>query len=628
MSDVPFDCDLVLKGGITSGVVYPPAIVELARDHRFHNIGGSSAGAIAAVAAAAAEYGRQSGRGGFDLLSAIPEELAQEDAASHETKLQRLFVPQPETCEYFDLFWRQRKIEGPAVFKRVKAVWPTVWRHGPTVPKFKLGWVFALTLLLLATVLLIFACSLGTIAFTVLAVLVVATVYAVARTVAGIVDVARGAMSTVDSNMHGLCNGRSVQDQSGLTDWLHERIEQLAGAGRQSPLTYGDLKKHDIGLVTLTTNLSQSASETFPFSDETWAFRPEDMRELFPEPVADHLERLGRVATEKSSKREELEAAGLLKLPPPNELPVLLGARISLSFPVLISAVPLWRLAFFLQGTDWIPEYRQVWLSDGGICSNLPVHLFDSPLPSRPTYGINLGSGAVDSSDGGMANAHRNVWRPIATREGDEPPIVGINSTGQLLGAVLTTMQNWSDNMATTALGVRDRICTIQLGKGEGGMNLDMPKTTIEGLVPKGRAAGENLGWMVRGDIPQHASPGDDRGAAEAQWTRHRWTRLRSTALGAGRYLNHVGYGWAKPAVPQQGPKANNLSYAQLAATARSLPYMPYISNWSASAGENLAAGIQALVDVDLGIAGAATPPPYRRLILSTRQSPATELDM
>ncbi|MFI5506153.1 hypothetical protein ACIA48_01700 [Mycobacterium sp. NPDC051804] len=629
MSDLPFDCDLVLKGGITSGVVYPPAIVELARDHRFHNIGGSSAGAIAAVASAAAEYGRQSGRGGFDLLSTIPEELAQKDPATHETTLQRLFVPQPETHQYFDLFWQQRKIDGPAVFKRVKAVLPTVWRHGPTVPKFKLGWAFALTLLLLATVLLVFACSLGTIAFTLLAILVVVIVYIAARAVAASISIVSGALKAVAGNMHGLCNGRSVEDQTGLTDWLHERIEQLAGDGRQSPLTYGDLKEHGIGLVTLTTNLSQSASETFPFSDETWAFKPDDMRKLFPEPVADHLLRLGQEATQRSSKKAELGAAGLLKLPSPDDIPVLLGARISLSFPVLISAIPLWRLTFIQQESNWIPEYREVWLSDGGICSNMPVHLFDHPLPSRPTYGINLGSAATDGGDGGMADAHRNVWRPIQAGVGDGSPIVGITSTGGLLGAVLTTMQNWSDNLATKALGVRDRICTIQLASGEGGMNLDMDSTTITGLIPKGRAAGENLGWMVRGDIPAHVDlpPHIHPDEATTQWTRHRWTRLRSTALGAGRYVKQVETGWTKPAVPQHGPLHNDLTYTQLATGADTLSYLPYVSNWSTAAGADLTAGVAALTAVDLGVAGATSPPPYRELTLSTRSEPETELN-
>src|SRR5437762_576228 len=47
-------CGIVMKGGITSGVVYPLAITELAQEFRFRNIGGTSAGAIAAAATAAA----------------------------------------------------------------------------------------------------------------------------------------------------------------------------------------------------------------------------------------------------------------------------------------------------------------------------------------------------------------------------------------------------------------------------------------------------------------------------------------------------------------------------------------------------------------------------------------------
>src|SRR6187399_3344956 len=58
------ECDIVMKGGITSGVIYPLAVCELAGVYRLRNIGGTSAGAIAAAAAAAAEYGRTSDRPG------------------------------------------------------------------------------------------------------------------------------------------------------------------------------------------------------------------------------------------------------------------------------------------------------------------------------------------------------------------------------------------------------------------------------------------------------------------------------------------------------------------------------------------------------------------------------------
>lgn len=51
----PPECDMVMKGGITSGVVYPYAVLEIATKYRLRSIGGTSAGAIAAAFAAAAE---------------------------------------------------------------------------------------------------------------------------------------------------------------------------------------------------------------------------------------------------------------------------------------------------------------------------------------------------------------------------------------------------------------------------------------------------------------------------------------------------------------------------------------------------------------------------------------------
>jgi hypothetical protein len=41
-------CDLIMKGGITSGIIYPAAVCELASTFHFKNICGTSAGAIAA----------------------------------------------------------------------------------------------------------------------------------------------------------------------------------------------------------------------------------------------------------------------------------------------------------------------------------------------------------------------------------------------------------------------------------------------------------------------------------------------------------------------------------------------------------------------------------------------------
>ncbi len=68
------ECDIIMKGGATSGIVYPKVILQLATRYRFRSIGGASAGAVAAAITAAAEYGRS--RGGFDEIAKIPEEMS------------------------------------------------------------------------------------------------------------------------------------------------------------------------------------------------------------------------------------------------------------------------------------------------------------------------------------------------------------------------------------------------------------------------------------------------------------------------------------------------------------------------------------------------------------------------
>ena len=97
-------CDVVMKGGITSGIVYPSTVCRLAEIYRFVNIGGTSAGAIAAAATAAAEYRRAPGSGeGFEKLSRLPAFLAAKPNGSKHTNLFRLFQPDPAVHILFDL---------------------------------------------------------------------------------------------------------------------------------------------------------------------------------------------------------------------------------------------------------------------------------------------------------------------------------------------------------------------------------------------------------------------------------------------------------------------------------------------------------------------------------------------
>ena len=94
------ECDLVMRGGITSGIVYPRAIAKLAETYKFRSIGGTSAGAIAAAATAAAAYGAKGGEDHFQTrFKELPGELAQ--LKEGKSVLERLFQPQAETRRLF-----------------------------------------------------------------------------------------------------------------------------------------------------------------------------------------------------------------------------------------------------------------------------------------------------------------------------------------------------------------------------------------------------------------------------------------------------------------------------------------------------------------------------------------------
>ena len=86
-----------MKGGVASGVVYPGAILALAKRYRFRNVGGTSAGAIAATVTAAAEGRREGKNGGFAALREVA------DAIGEPNLVLGLFQPRPENRSVFEL---------------------------------------------------------------------------------------------------------------------------------------------------------------------------------------------------------------------------------------------------------------------------------------------------------------------------------------------------------------------------------------------------------------------------------------------------------------------------------------------------------------------------------------------
>ena len=76
--------------------------------------------------------------------------------------------------------------------------------------------------------------------------------------------------------------------------------------------------------------------------------------------------------------------------PDAERLPLIVGARMSLSFPLLISGVPLWTRDFTLLEEAERNKLRRCLFSDGGLSSNFPIHFFDRLMPNSPTFAISL----------------------------------------------------------------------------------------------------------------------------------------------------------------------------------------------------------------------------------------------
>lgn len=478
------ECDLVMKGGITSGVVYPLAVCELARTYRLRSVGGSSAGAIAAAFAAAAEYGRDDG--GFERLAALPQEIAprlpdllqptEHTRVAHEMVMASV---EPDASTMTKL----RRILSTAVGAQRRWFWLTFVLAALVPAGLALlaasgqlsGWRFVpLVLLLLLIAVVAFALAIAT----ALGQEGRTTWGALGQQGFGIYMGSAGAAN--HDGDHGAAGGNpSTPDQ--LTDWLAARIDSVAGV--DAPLTFGDLAPIGVDLKVTTTNLTYGRPVTFPFPRDGFLFDPIELGRYFPPDVIKGLVGERPPATRDGEVLRSPEGAELYAWPEAADTPVVVAVRLSLSFPGLISAVPLYAIDYSrTHEADQRPV--RCWFSDGGITSNFPVHFFDSLWPRRPTFTLDLGPYHPDRPE---QDVYYGGYRD---REPRVQPIEGMSS---FLGSILDTMQYWSDNTQAALAGYRDRIVEVHLRDNEGGMNLRMPDETVLSVARKGRAAAAEL---------------------------------------------------------------------------------------------------------------------------------------
>ena len=486
-------CDLVMKGGITSGIVYPAAVCELARDYEFANIGGTSAGAIAAALTAAAEYRRKNGsNAGFDELAHLPRWLGESDAG--RSRLLRLFQPAAPLAPLFEVAmqWLTGSRRTSSKVRRIIGALLNTF-HRVSGPIAAVG---ALALAAISAAIFVLWSASHTLAIGLLfAALIVVVCVAAACVVASAIDALLLALRELPQNGFGICSGMG---DHALTQWLADKIDTIAGRPLDAPLTFGDLARADIHVEMMTTNLTHGRPYTLPFDSNVFMFSRTDFDRLFPKRVVDWL-------VAHAPRSED----GLFGFPEASDLPLIVMARMSLSFPILLSAIPLYAIDYGRRDPH-VPE--RCWFSDGGITSNFPVHFFDAPLPRWPTFAINLAEQTPRYHE-----PAQHVYVPQRNSGGIREWWTPFDSVTGFLGAIVNTMQNWRDNMLLRVPGYRDRIAHVLLAPNEGGLNLTMDPATIADVAQRGCEAASILRERFSEDPPPDTT---------LTWTNHKWVRF------------------------------------------------------------------------------------------------------
>ena len=621
----PYDrfCDLVMTGGVASGVVYPWAIVEIARAYRFRNIGGTSVGAMAAALAAAAEYGRRTGNDrAFEPLRRLPGALG-EMLPDGRTRMLSLFQTNPRGRRLIGLWARlargrllddkspdptfqqsraRRIMTAAGVASRVVAeVVRAYWR--PLI----VGTVVVATI---GLVLWGFTAQGGASWWLCALVLVVACCWGALLAV--LIALWRDVKKGVIENNLGLCKGGTTEPpgkegrRPGISEWLHQGIQASAGmkAGDR-PLTFRDLwnaplypgaecvpcgehdpqERRSINLQMITTNVTHGRPYRLPMLDQTSRlfYLADDLEDYFPKPIIEAMVKVSRpyralsrsdpVAGGDNKNYLDPVAGGdnknYLELPGA-DMPIVVAARMSLSYPLLFSAVPLWAIDYERErGTRVL---KRCLFTDGGVSSNFPIHLFDSAVPRWPTFGMWLDrrdpNGPSPNPESNTASAHgRNatesarqggrhddVWLPEFTGQGwgdswnrfdpfaadassgipPAPPLGLLANlkflTGFLAGIGRSAIE-WRDRTSLRLPHVRNRVVQLRLRRGEGGLNIGMPRQQILQMAHR---YGTKTGLYF---VERFA---DRDGQASRAWREQRWMRMVMLIRGLRERLTNL----------------------------------------------------------------------------------------
>ena len=154
-----------------------------------------------------------------------------------------------------------------------------------------------------------------------------------------ILAIAKSTLRDLNASDFGLCPGPTQPGEmdSGLSDWLAEKIEITAGRMQngqrpKTPLTFGDIwvgrdgngsgEQRSVDLRMMTTNLSLRRPNALPDMDRNHYFKEDEFRRLFPGWVVEYLKSAAAQDTPA-----ELLALGFHALPIGGAMPVIVASR-------------------------------------------------------------------------------------------------------------------------------------------------------------------------------------------------------------------------------------------------------------------------------------------------------------
>jgi NTE family protein len=184
-----------------------------------------------------------------------------------------------------------------------------------------------------------------------------------------------GGVANAVARMRGLAPGKY------FVEWMSEQLaaSPLARELGKSELTFADVRRRDLPPRADVPEVSDETYERARYrlhvigSDVTGG-----RMVILPDDLPSYTDKRGNAFTK-------------------DEFKIVDAVRMSMSYPFLFNPVTLHQKG--------LPHY----VVDGGLLSNFPIWLFDSPKPKRPTWGFRLHPGA--SLEEGPP--HRAIPRPL-----------------------------------------------------------------------------------------------------------------------------------------------------------------------------------------------------------------------